>query len=221
MCPCVGPHAPSFGRQLWGLPSCVEYLSPQGVLLPVVYGRTASPLWLELPGLSAWQATPSWTVYRLTCQQLLPWLWVTFATVLDAAWPGSEERPWGTAPAAGPVGQLGRPSVPDPWGFGSFLPLGRPTCARACGVQGHLARVHWCARLVCCFACALSWGTWLLFTGVPAWCVVLLVRCPGPLGSCSAICPLGALYCLCGVLGNLAYLRRCARLMCCVACAVF
>ena len=57
MCPWVGPYAPSFGRQLWGLPSCVEYLSPRGVLLPLVYGRTASPLWLELRGLSAWQAS--------------------------------------------------------------------------------------------------------------------------------------------------------------------
>ena len=41
MCPWVGPRAPSFGRQLWGLPSRVEYLSPQGVLLPLVYGTTA------------------------------------------------------------------------------------------------------------------------------------------------------------------------------------
>ena len=44
MCPWVGPHAPFFGRQLWGLPSRLEYLSPQGVLLPLVYGTTASPL---------------------------------------------------------------------------------------------------------------------------------------------------------------------------------
>ena len=48
MCPWVGSHAPSFGRQLWELPSRAEYLSPQGVLLPLVYGMTASPLWLEL-----------------------------------------------------------------------------------------------------------------------------------------------------------------------------
>ena len=48
MCPWVGQHAPSFGRQPWGLPSRVEYLSPQGVLLPLVYATTASPLWLEL-----------------------------------------------------------------------------------------------------------------------------------------------------------------------------
>ena len=59
MCPWVEPHAPSFGRQLWGLTSLVEYLSPQGVLLPLVYGTTASPLWLEFRGLSAWQATLS------------------------------------------------------------------------------------------------------------------------------------------------------------------
>ena len=179
MCPWVGLHAPSFGRQLLGLPSRVEYLSPQAVLLPLVYGTTASPLWLELRGLSAWQATSSWTVYRLTCQRLLPCLRVIFAMVPDAAWPGSDQRPWGTAPAAGPVGRLGRPSAPDPWGAGSFLSLGRPTCARVCGVLGHSGPVHRCARLVCCFACAVSWATWLLFTGVPARCVALLVRCPG------------------------------------------
>ena len=58
MCPWVGAHAPSFGWQLWRLPSRVEHLSPQGVLLPLVYGTTASPLWIELRGLSAWQAHP-------------------------------------------------------------------------------------------------------------------------------------------------------------------
>ena len=113
MCPWVGPHAPSFGRQLPGLPSCVEYLSPQGVLLPLVYGTTASPLWLELRGHSAWQATPSWTVYRPACHRLLPWLWVTFAMFTDAAWSGSDQWPWSTAPATGPVGRLGRPSYAD------------------------------------------------------------------------------------------------------------
>ena len=193
MCPWVGPHAPSFGRQLSGLPDREEYLSPQGVLLPLVYGTTASLLWLELRGLSAWQATSSWTVYQLACQWLLPWLRVTFATVPDAAWPGLDQWPWGTAPAAGPMGRLGRPSAPDPWGVGSSLSLGCPTCARVCGVLGHLAPVRRCARLVRCFACAVSWATWLLFTGVPARCVALRVRCPGPIGSCSSVCPLGVL----------------------------
>ena len=186
MCPWVRPHAPSFGRQLWGLPSRVEYLSLQGVLLPLVYGTTASPLWLELQGHSAWQATPSWTVYRLACHWLLPWLRVTFAMVPDAALPGSDQWPWSTAPATGPVGRLGRPSASDPWGVGSFLSLGRPTCVQCpgplgscspvscgllccvCGVLGHLAPVHRCARSICCVACAVSWATWLLFTGVRA-----------------------------------------------------
>ena len=216
MLPWVGPHAPSFGRQLWGLPSRMEYLSPQGVLLSPVYSTTASPFWLELRGLCAWQATPSWTVYPPDCQRLLPWLRVTFAIVPDAAWPGSGQRLWGNAPAAGPVGRLGRPSAPDPWGVGSFLSLGRRTCARVCGILGHLAPVHRCVRLVRCFACAVSWAIWLLFTGVPARCVVLLVRCPGPLGSCSPLCPLGAVLCLCGVLGHLAPVRRCARSVCCL-----
>ena len=220
MCPWVGPHAPSFGRQLCRLPSRVEYLSPQGVLLPLVYGTTASLLWLELRGLSAWQATPSWTVYRLPCQRLLQWLPVTFATVPEAAWPGWDQRPWGTASAAGPVGWLGCPSVPNPWGVGSFLSLGRPTCAHVCGVLGHSAPVHRCARSVPCFACAVSWATWLLFTGVPARCVAFGVRCPGPLGSCSPVCPLGALFCLCSVRGQLAPVYRCARLVRCFACAV-
>ena len=241
MCPWVGPHAPSFWRQLSGLPSCVDYLSPQGVLLPLVYGTTASPLWLELRGLPAWQATPSLTVYRLACHRLLPWLQVTFAIVPDAAWPGSDQRPWGTAPTAGPLGRLGRPSASDPWGVGSSLSPGRPWCARVCGVLGHLAPVQRCARSVPCVACAIFWATWLMFTGVPARCVASRVRCPGPLGSCSPVCPcgllccvygvlshfacspvrlLGALLCWCVVLGHLAPVYPCARSVCCVACAV-
>ena len=110
-----------------------------------------------------------------------------------------------------------------------------------CGVLGHLAPVHRCARSVCCFACAVSWATWLLFTrcarsvccvacavswatwllftGVPARCVVLRVRCPGQPGSCSPVCPLGALCRVCGVLGHLAPVLLCVRSMCCFACA--
>ena len=216
----------------------MEYLSPQGVLLPLVYGTTASPLWLELRGRSAWQATPSWTVYRLACHRLHPWLRVTFAMVPDAAWPGSDQQPWSTAPATGPVGRLGRPSVSDPWGVGSFLSPGRPTCVRrpgppgscspvcllgvlccVCGVLGLPAPVHRCARSVWCVACAASWASRLLFTGAPARCVVLRVRRPGPPGSCSPVRPLGVLCGVCGVLGLPAPVHRCARSVCCVACA--
>ena len=96
-----------------------------------------------------------------------------------------------------------RVRFPGPLGTCSPVrPLGVLLCVR--GVLGHLAPVHRCARSVCCVACAVSWATWLLFTGVPAWFAVLCVRCPGPLGSCSPVCPLGALCLVCGVLGHLA-----------------
>ena len=97
-------------------------------------------------------------------------------------------------------------------------PLGVLCCV--CGVLGHLALVHRCACSVCCFACAVSWATWVLFTGVPARCVMLRVRCPGQLGSCSPVCPLDVLSCVCGVLGHLAPVHRCARLVRCFACVV-
>ena len=95
-------------------------------------------------------------------------------------------------------------------------PLGVLCCV--CGVPGHWAPVRGCARSVCCFSCAVSWVTWLLFTGVPARCVVLFVQCAGPLGSCSPVCPRSLLCCVCGVLGHLAPVHRCVRSVCCVAC---
>ena len=99
-----------------------------------------------------------------------------------------------------------------------MCPLGMLCCL--CGVLGQLAPLHRCARSVLCFACAVSWATWLLFTGVPAQCVVLRVWCPEPRCSCSPLCPLCVLCCACSVLGHLAPIHRCARSMCCVACAV-
>ena len=107
-------------------------------------------------------------------------------------------------------GQLGSCSPLCPFGVLCWV----------CGVLGYLAPVHRCARSVCCVACAVSWAPWLLFTGVPAWCVALLVRCPGQLGSCSPVCPFGVLCWVCGVLGHLATGRRCARSVCRVACTV-
>ena len=79
---------------------------------------------------------------------------------------------------------------------------------------------HGCVRWVCYVACAVSWATSLLFTGAPARCVALRVRCPGPLCSCSSVCLLCVLFCLCGVLGHLAPVYRCARSVCCFVCAV-
>ena len=102
-----------------------------------------------------------------------------------------------------------------------LLVLSCPSAAlRVCGVLGHLAPVHRCARVVCCVAFAVSLATWLLFTGAPARYVVLCVWCPGPPGSRSPVCPLGVLCCVCGVLGDLAPVHRCARSGGSFACAV-
>ena len=111
--------------------------------------------------------------------------------------------------------------VPCPGPLGScspVCPLG--ALLRPCGVLSHLASVHRCACSVCCVACAVSWATWLLCTGVPAECVVSLVRCPWPPSSCSPMCLLGVLLCVCGVLAHLAPVYRCACSVRCFACAV-
>ena len=72
---------------------------------------------------------------------------------------------------------------------GSCSPACTP-CLWCCvyGVLGLLAPVHRCARSVCGVVRTVSWASWLPFTGVHALCVVLRVRCPGPLGSRSPVC---------------------------------
>ena len=171
MCPLVGSPAPSCGRQLWGLPSRMKYLSPQGVLLPQVYGTTASTLWLELRGPAAWQATPSWAVCRHACHQLLPWLRATFAMVPDAAWPGSDQRPWSTAPATGLVGWLGCPSASDPGGVGRgvlSICCPRGACSPVCAL---------CAvRVWCWWLCPSSSPPNVLFR-VFFFCSVFVLFC--------------------------------------------
>ena len=133
------------------------YFSPQGLLLLLVYGTTASRLWLDLRGPAAGQATPSWAVWRHACHQLLTWLRATFAMVLDAAWPGSDQRPWSTAPATGLVGRLGRPSASNAGGVDRCaLSLCCPRCMSLCGVLARVETVHRCARCVPC-ACAVDW----------------------------------------------------------------
>ena len=93
-------------------------------------------------------------------------------------------------------------------------------CVWCCvyGVLGLLAPVHRCARSVCGVACTASLASWLPFTDVHAPCVVLHVRCPGPPGSCSAVCTLRAWCCVYGVLGLLAPVHRCAGSVRGVAC---
>ena len=168
----------------------------RGYIAPASLRYDASPPWLESRGPAAWQATPSWSMYQLTCHRSLPWLRLTFAMVPDAAWPGSDQRPWGTAFAAGRVGPLDRPSAPNP-------------CVVVC-----------CCPSLGAHVCRVYWATSLLFTGVPVWCVALRVQCPGPLGSCSPVCLLGMLCAVCVVLDNLAPVHRCARSVRCLGCAV-
>ena len=152
--------SPPVGSSSGGLLSLL-----QGVFPRQFYGTSASLLWLELRGPAASQATAAWNVYRLACHRLLPWLQLTFAMVPDAAWPGSDQGPWGTTPAAGPRGRLGCPSASNSWGVVCCgLSICCRTCVRACGV---------CS--VCCVACAFSLATWLLFTGVRARCAVCAV----------------------------------------------
>ena len=91
-----------------------------------------------------------------------------------------------------PGGSAGSPQCVRPMGYW-FFPVPRPP-----------------------YVCAVSWAAGLLFTGEPARFAVLRLRCPGPPGSCSPVCSLGVLCCMCGVLGHLAPVHRCAP---CVRCA--
>ena len=78
---------------------------------------------------------------------------------------------------------------------------------------------HWPSGSAGLPQCVRPWGRWFFSVPRPPF-VCTCVRCPRPLGSCSPVCPLGALCCVCGVLGHLAPVHRCARFVCCVACAV-
>ena len=113
------------------------------------------------------------------------------------------------------------------WPFCAGVLAWRVLCC-VCGVLGHLVcvlrcrgvlRCAWCP--VCGVACAVSWASRPLFTGAHARFVVLCGRCPGPLGSGSPVCLCGVLFGVCGVLGYVAPVHRCACSMCCVVCAVW
>ena len=94
----------------------------------------------------------------------------------------------------------------------------RPACGVACTVSLASRLLFTGVHALC--ACAVSWASRLLFTGVHALCVVVRVRRPGPPGSRSPVCTLCMWWCVCGVLGLLARVHRCARSVCGVVCTV-
>ena len=152
MCPCVGPHTPSFGRQLWGLPSRVEYLSPQGVLPPLVYGTTASPLWLKVAGPLCLAGDPLLDcvpAHLLTVASLAPGD-VCHGPRCSLA--GLGPAALGYRPCRWPVGSAGLPQCARPMGCW-FFPVPRPpyvcTCVRRPGPLGSFPPVCPLGALSC------------------------------------------------------------------------
>ena len=197
--PSVGPHAPPIWAEALGAAQPCRVSLTTGGIAPASLQYDRLTPWLKLRGLSTWRATPSSTVYRLACHRFPPWLQV-FARVLAQCVVLRVRCP----------GQLGACSL--------MCSLGALCCV--CGVLGHSAHIHCSARSVRCLACAVSWATWLLSTGVPAPCIVLRLQCPWPLGSSSPVCPLCALCCVRGVLGHWTPVHRCARSVCYSVCCV-
>ena len=152
MCLWVGSHAPSYERQLSGLPSRVEYLSRQGLLLPRVYGTPTSPRWLELRGPAAWPpglcaGKPVISCFHCSgdvCQGPR----CSLAGVRPVALEYCSCRP--------PDGSAGLPKCVRALGCRPLRPvLCCPRCMCVCGVLAHLAPVHGYARCVQ-FACAVG-----------------------------------------------------------------
>ena len=95
---------------------------------------------------------------------------------------GLRQPPRGTAPAAGPLGGLGRPSASDPWDVLCCFPsLGCPRCAPVCNGHGPSALVDRCVHpAVSCAGCPWPLGACSPVLAPGVFCV----RCPWPLGSC-------------------------------------
>ena len=104
---------------------------------------------------------------------------MTFAMVPDAAWQDSDQWPWRTAPAIGPVGRLGRHSASNPGGCRQLglVPLlpSVHVCVRCPGPLGACSEVcALCAVPVCCWWLRPSPppNLFLLFL-----CICLVVLC--------------------------------------------
>ena len=151
MCSWVGPHAPSCGRQLWGLPSRMEYLSPQRycsckstVLPPHPRGLSCrAPLLGKRPPPGLCAGTPV-----ISCSMApgnvchgpgcsLTGLGQVALDYRSCHWPG---------------GPAGSPQCIRPWGCRLWCPV---PLLPSVHVMAHMAPVHRCARCVRC-ACAVG-----------------------------------------------------------------
>ena len=192
MCPWVGPHAPSFERQLWGAAQpCGVSLTTRGIAPACLrYDRltlvacVAGPLCLAGDPLLDCVPARLSPVASIAPGDLCHGLRCSLA--------GLGPVPLEYRSCHWPRGSAGSPQCVRPMGYW-FFPVPRPP-----------------------YVCAVSWAVGLLFTGVPARFAVVRLRCPGPAGSCSPVCSLGVLCCMCGPLSHWAPVHRCA---CCVRCA--
>ena len=124
MCPWVGPHVPSFGRQLWGQPSHVKYLSHRGYcsrestvrpLTPVA--RVAGPRCLA--GDPLLDCVPA----RLSLVASMALRDVSHGVRCSLAWLGAAGL--GYRPCFWPGWSAGSPQCVRPMGCGLLLPVPR------------------------------------------------------------------------------------------------
>ena len=153
MCPWVGSHAPSCGRQLWGLPSRMEYLSPKGGITPASlrYNRLTAVAGVAGPHCLAGNPLLGCVTARLSSVA-----WMAPGDVCH----GPRCSLAGLGPAVleyrschWPVGSAGSPQC---WGCRPLRPVpllpSVPVCVLCPGLLGAYSPVcALCAVCVCCW----------------------------------------------------------------------
>ena len=134
--------SPPLGGSSGGLPSRVEYLWPQGVLLPLSTVPPPHPCGLScgsccLAGNLPLDCVPA----RLSPVASMAPGDVCYGPRHSLA--GLGPMALGAAPAAGPAGWLGRSNMPDPWGVVCCtLYIGFPGRTHVRGIHRFLAIIH-------------------------------------------------------------------------------
>ena len=156
MCPWVGPHAPSSGRQLWGCPA--------GWSISHQRGFCSRESTVRPPHLCGWSGGAP-----LLGRRPPPGL-CAGTPVISCFHCSSKHLPWSPMqPSLARSSGLGVPLLPLAWWVGWVSPgasnsggvdrcvLSRrcPRCMCVCGVLAHVTPVHRCARSVLC-ACPVG-----------------------------------------------------------------